>query len=89
MDNKLILKIVLWVIVAGFGIYLLIKYRDTLRNFFDEVIVELKKSSWPTWQELRESTVIVSIAIVALSICVALYDFIFLWIISHLTGHNT
>ena len=85
MDGKLIAKIVAWAIVAGVGVYLLAKYRDTLRTFFDEVVIELKKSSWPTWQELRESTIIVSIAIMALSICVAIYDFVFLRIISILT----
>lgn len=85
MDSKLIFKIVVWAIVAGVAVYLLVKYRDTLRTFFDEVVTELKKSAWPTWQELRESTVVVAVAIVALSVCVAIYDFIFLRIISYLT----
>ena len=85
MEGKLIARIVVWAIVAGVAVYLLVKYRDTLRAFFDEVVTELKKSSWPTWQELRESTVVVSVAILGLSICVALYDFVFLRIISFLT----
>ena len=85
MDSRLIAKIVIWAIVAGVAVYLLAKYRDTLRTFFDEVMTELKKSAWPTWQELRESTVIVGIAILALSLCVAFYDFVFLRIISFLT----
>ncbi len=85
MDSKLIVKIVVWVVVAGFAVYLMGKYRDILRAFFDEVATELKKSAWPTWQELRESTVIVGVAILALSVCVAAYDFVFLRIISFLT----
>ena len=85
MDGNLIIKIVLWAIVAGMAVYLLVKHRDTLRTFFDEVVTELKKSAWPTWPELRESTVVVGVAILALGICVAVYDFIFLRIISFLT----
>ena len=78
-------KVVIWVIVTGVGVYLLAKYRDILRTFFDEVGTELKKSAWPTRQELFDSTVIVGVAILALGICVAIYDFVFLRIISFLT----
>ena len=85
MDSKLIVRIVLWAVVAGFAVYLLVKYRDQLRTFFDEVVTELKKSSWPTWEELRESTAVVGIAIIGLGICVALYDLVFLWVIRELT----
>ena len=85
MDSRFIAKMVFVAIVVVVGLYFLVKYRDILRIFFDEVSTELKKSAWPTWQELRESTLIVSSAILALSICVAIYDFIFLRIISFLT----
>jgi preprotein translocase SecE subunit len=85
MDSRLIFKIVLWATVAGLAVYLLAKYRDTLRTFFDEVVAELKKSAWPTRQELFDSTVIVGVAIFALGVCVAIYDFVFLRIISFLT----
>ncbi len=85
MDAKLIAQLIVWAMVAAVAIYLLVKYRDALRTFFDEVMTELKKSAWPTWQELRESTAVVGVAIIALGICVALYDFVFLRIISFLT----
>ena len=84
MDTALIVKIVVWAIVVGIVVYLLVKYRDTLRTFLDEVATELKKSAWPTRQELRESTIVVGISIVLLGICVSIYDFIFLKIIGFL-----
>jgi len=80
--------IIFWVIVAVLAVFLIAKYREQLRTFFDEVIAELKKSAWPTWQELRESTIVVGIAILALGFCVAAYDFVFLWVISRLMGQT-
>lgn len=84
MDSGLIIRIVIWAVIAGIVIYLLAKYREQLRTFFDEVVTELKKSAWPTWQELRESTIVVGISILLLGICVSIYDFVFLRVISFL-----
>lgn len=53
-----------------------------VREFFVEVMVELKKSSWPTRKELVDSTIIVIITIVTLGLFVAAADFIFLRIVS-------
>ena len=43
-----------------------------IRNFFEEVQFEMKKVSWPTWDELRGSTYVV----LSLSVLVALFLFI-------------
>ncbi len=45
-------------------------------NFFNEVLVELRKSAWPTRQELLESTVVVIISVVILGFCVGVFDII-------------
>ena len=45
-----------------------------VRAFFGEVQVELKKCSWPTGRELLESTVVVIVSVVLLSLFVALSD---------------
>ncbi len=45
-----------------------------LRNFLQDTVLEMKKSSWPSRQELIESTVVVIIAVLGLSIFVALCD---------------
>ena len=56
-----------------------------VREFFVEVMAELKKSSWPTRRELVDSTVVVIITIVVLGVFVALADVVFLRIIGFLT----
>jgi preprotein translocase subunit SecE len=56
-----------------------------IREFFAEVMVELKKSSWPTRKELIDSTLVVLITIVVMGLFVAAADFIFLRIVSLLT----
>ncbi len=37
-----------------------------LRNYCEETREELKKCTWPTWNELKGSTVVVMIAIILL-----------------------
>jgi preprotein translocase subunit SecE len=46
-----------------------------IRNFVGEVIVELKKVSWPTRRELIDSTWIVLISSIALGMLIAVTDF--------------
>jgi len=55
------------------------------RSFFDEVIVELKKSAWPTRRELIDSTMIVIVTMIILGVFVAFADFLFVRIIGMLT----
>jgi preprotein translocase subunit SecE len=47
-----------------------------VRTFFDEVRQELKKCSWPTWGELKESTVVVIVSVFILSAFVGVSDFV-------------
>jgi preprotein translocase subunit SecE len=49
-------------------------FRST-RIFFGEMVDELKKASWPTWTELRDSTVVVLIACVLLGLFTSIADF--------------
>jgi preprotein translocase subunit SecE len=45
------------------------------RIFFGEMVDELKKASWPTWTELRDSTVVVIVACVLLGVFTSVADF--------------
>lgn len=49
-------------------------FRST-RIFFGEMVDELKKASWPTWTELRDSTVVVIVACVILGVFTSISDF--------------
>ncbi|MCX6997121.1 MAG: preprotein translocase subunit SecE [Kiritimatiellaeota bacterium] len=46
------------------------------RTFFDEVRAELKKCAWPTRPELIESTTVVIISVVILSVFVGFSDLV-------------
>jgi preprotein translocase subunit SecE len=45
-----------------------------LRSFLVEVVVELKKSSWPTRNELVQSTAVVILSVVLFSAFIGLSD---------------
>ena len=45
-----------------------------IRNFFDEVGAEMKKTTWPTRRELLSTTVVVIVAIFILSVVVGFSD---------------
>jgi len=55
------------------------------RSFVVDVWAELKKSSWPTWKELSDSTIVVIVTVLILGVFVALADLVFLRIIAYLT----
>jgi preprotein translocase subunit SecE len=47
----------------------------SIRIFFGEIVDELKKASWPTWPELRDSTIVVIVAAVILGVFTSISDF--------------
>ncbi len=48
---------------------------SSVRVFTGEMIAELRKASWPTFQELRESTLLVIVAAVLMGLFTSLSDF--------------
>ena len=46
-----------------------------LRNYVLETREELRKCTWPTWDELRGSTVLVMVSIVLLGVFTVIIDF--------------
>ncbi len=55
------------------------------RDFLAEVVVELKKSAWPTRRELVDSTIVVIVTVLVLGMFVAFADLVFLKFVSLLT----
>ncbi len=47
-----------------------------IRGLYNETVAELKKCSWPTRQELYESTLVVVSSLIILSVFVVAVDFI-------------
>jgi len=48
-------------------------------EFLKEVRVELSKISWPTREELRESTVVVIVSVIVMTVFIGAVDQVFNW----------
>jgi preprotein translocase subunit SecE len=48
-----------------------------VNGFISEVMVELKKVSWPTRNELMGSTIVVIISVMVMSAFIGICDFVF------------
>ncbi|MFC1467115.1 preprotein translocase subunit SecE [Verrucomicrobiota bacterium] len=52
---------------------------NRIRGFFAEVHAEMKKCAWPTWGELRGSTIVVVVSVVLLSAYIGCCDLVLNW----------
>ena len=50
---------------------------ERIRDYFNEVMAELSKVAWPSQQELKSSTSIVMLLLIALAIIIGVYDKVF------------
>ena len=71
----------IWAVVLG-GLFALLWYKGYiagLKLYFQETWQELKpgRCSWPTWTELRGSTVLIGVTIVLLGAFISVLDFVF------------
>jgi preprotein translocase subunit SecE len=59
------LPILIWVVVIGaaFAFAWRKGYIQSLRDYWNATMEELRKCAWPTWDELKGSTIIVTITI--------------------------
>ena len=59
---------------------------EKIRKFFSEMVAELKKVTWPTREELKESTKLVIIATFVVTLFVGLVDQLLTLLIRRLLG---
>ncbi len=59
---------------------------EKIRKFFSEIVAELKKVTWPTRDELKESTKLVIIATFVVTLFVGLVDQLLTLLIRRLLG---
>ncbi|MGZ4964211.1 MAG: preprotein translocase subunit SecE [Limisphaerales bacterium] len=80
---KELLPIIIAVVVATIVFALLVRRGAFLRvsGFFRETEEELRKCTWPSWNELKGSTIVVLVAIVLLGAFTVGIDFVVAWII--------
>ncbi len=55
-------------------------------TFLREVRAEVRKISWPTWDDLRRSTVVITIIVILLGLLIGLMDWMFSKILIDLFG---
>jgi preprotein translocase subunit SecE len=67
---------VVWAVVIG-AVFGYLWWQGQVRRFavyIQETREELKKCSWPTWQELKGSTVVIAVSIVLFGVFVMAAD---------------
>ncbi len=74
-----LINIGIWVAVVGIAFAFLWRkgYLLQLTNYVQQTREELRKCTWPTWDELKGSTVVITISIVLLGGFIVLVDQVF------------
>ena len=62
------------------------KFVEETQKFLKEVRVEMSKVTWPTWLELRGSTILVIIVSIFFAAYIGIFDIIITIIIGFFTG---
>jgi len=80
-------RIGIWVVVVGavFGFLWWKGYLVRLTTYIQQTREELRKCTWPTWDELKGSTVVVFVSIFLLGGFTVLVDFIFTMVVRWIT----
>jgi preprotein translocase subunit SecE len=71
-------RILIWVVVIGV-LFVLLWWQGQIRRlavYFQETREELRKCSWPSWEELKGSTALVIVSIGLLGAFTVVVDFI-------------
>ena len=69
---------VVFVLLVRAGVFL------KFSGYWSETMVEMKKCTWPTWEELVGSTAVVTVAVVFIGGFTVGVDFLISFIISHI-----
>jgi preprotein translocase subunit SecE len=62
------------------------KFIQEMQKFLKEVRIEMSKVTWPTWIELRGSTILVILVSIFFAAYIGIFDIIITFIIGFLTG---
>lgn len=58
--------------------------KDRIQTFLREVKVEMSKVSWPTFDELKDSTKVIIVAVFLITVFIGVVDRLLGWLIGHL-----
>ncbi len=86
MSNEYIRLAIVVVIIGAIFIYIWRKgHLLRLSTYTKETQEELKKCTWPTWDELKGATVVVMISIVILGLFTVCTDYLLVVLVSWVT----
>jgi|YNPBryantNP2012_1023418.scaffolds.fasta_scaffold145331_1 preprotein translocase subunit SecE len=77
------LSLIIWIVIIG-GAFAYAWYKGywlKISNFIDETREELKKCTWPSWEELKGSTVVIFVVTFLLGLFIVIADLTFLLIV--------
>jgi preprotein translocase subunit SecE len=77
-------KLLIWAAVVGVAFAFLWwkGYLLQISNYVQLVREELRKCTWPTWDELKGSTAVVTISMLLLGAFIVLSDIVFVFIVN-------
>jgi len=72
-------SVLIWigVIAVAFGVLWATGRLTRLSNYCRETLEEMKKCNWPTWDELKGSTLVVFVSIFLLGVFTMVVDWVF------------
>jgi len=72
------IQLLIWIVVVGvvFGVLWRTGQLLRLTNYIRETREELKKCTWPSWDELKGSTFVVLLSIVGLGVFTVVIDLV-------------
>ena len=85
---KKLAPILIWVLIIGvaFALAWWKGYVVRLRNYWNGTMEELKKCAWPTWDELKGSTVVVTISIILMGGFFYAVDAVFAYVVRFISS---
>ncbi len=85
--SKEYITLIVWVVVIGlvFAFLWWQGHLVNIRNYVLETREELKKCSWPSWNELKGSTVVVMISVLILGLFTVGIDYVLMLFVQWIT----
>jgi len=73
-------------LIAGVASALALKLNKNVNTWAVEVTNELKKVTWPTWEETRLGTIVVIITSIVVALILGFFDYVWAFVTSQLYG---
>ena len=73
-------------LISGVALGVGLKLNKNVNTWAVEVANELRKVTWPTWEETRLGTIVVIITSIVVALVLGLFDYVWAFVTSHIYG---